>query len=152
MLIQDVSGIPGESNYVIDLDNEVGSTNTKADGSGGYYGNNMLTRLRVFYGTENVTNQATVTVSADSGIKYTRTNNAEYVQVQVTDFTGSNMTGSVIFNVSSQGGAFPLSRRYSRSTGFLKVNVDRRVIPYRFNSPLTGRPGGITRSWRETST
>lgn len=107
VLIQDVSGIPGESNYVIDLDNEVGSTNTKADGSGGYYGNNMLTRLRVFYGTENVTNQATVTVSADSGIKYTRTNNAEYVQVQVTDFTGSNMTGSVIFNVSSQGGAFP---------------------------------------------
>ena len=107
VLIQDVSGIPGESNYVIDLDNEVGSTNTYSDGSGGYYGNNMLTRLRVFYGTENVTSQATVTVSADSGITFTRTNNSEYVQVQVTGFTGSNMTGSVIFNVSSASGAFP---------------------------------------------
>lgn len=107
VLIQDVSGVPGESNYVIDLDNEVGSTNTYSDGSGGYYGNNMLTRLRVFYGTENVTSQATVTVSADSGITYTRTNNSEYVQVQVTGFSGSNMTGSVIFNVSSAGGAFP---------------------------------------------
>ena len=62
VLIQDVSGAPGEPNYMADLSNESASTNVKNDGTGGYWGENMKTQLRIFFGTENVTNLFAVRV------------------------------------------------------------------------------------------
>lgn len=90
VLIQDVSGAPGEPNYVADLSNESASTNVKNDGTGGYWGENMKTQLRIFFGTENVTNQFAVRVENSTGLTSTRSDNPEYIQVQVTGLSGRN--------------------------------------------------------------
>ena len=83
MLIQDVSGIPGESNYVIDLDNEVGSTNTKADGSGGYWGDNAKTTAMVTKGGKDISSKYNFSTEANPDtIDYLATNNGKTVQVK----------------------------------------------------------------------
>lgn len=107
ILIQDVSGIPGKSNYVADFSNEVGSTNVNADGTGGYWGDNMKTTLTIYYGIENITNKYTVTVSADAeyGIDFVKSVgvNGSSVTVQVNGMTGAD-TGYVKFTCVPQDG------------------------------------------------
>lgn len=98
VLIQDVSGVPGKANYVADLDNDSGSTVVDPDGTGGYWGDNVKTRLRIFYGTDNVTRFFTIkTEASEPGLEFVRSDTSEHVQVQVTGFSGNDNDGYVKF-------------------------------------------------------
>lgn len=106
ILVQDVSGIPGKSNYYADLSNELGSTNVDEDGYGGYWGDNMKTTLNIFYGTENVTRLFNITVEASegSGIRFTKSVASDgSVTVQVNAMPLAN-TGYVTFTCVPQAG------------------------------------------------
>lgn len=102
VLIQDVSGVPGKANYTADLSNEGGTTTCRNDGTGGFFGDNMKTQLRVFYGTENVTRHYSIAVTADAGITFTKNDMTDYVEVQVTAMTATVDSGVVRFTCTPE--------------------------------------------------
>lgn len=131
---------PYDNNISVTLDNEYQAISANADGTITSFPSGVVSNVQVFYGTTDVTNMATSSVSV-TGLSGTPSNNNK--TYTVSGFNNGYDEGSVTFTVTYNGGTasktFNVAKVKNGATG---VGISNKSVEYQKGTSGTTAPTG----------